>query len=148
MRLGRDVRVDANAETGALLQLVGRGDHRVQLGGRLDVQEPDARPDRLLELRAGLAHPREHNRRGVESGRECPAQLADGHDIGPGAKRLEHLEDPDIPVGLDRVANAVRHVVQGVVQRVILSPDEVGAVHINRRSDPLRDRAEERRVEA
>ncbi len=40
----------------------------------------------------------------------------------------------------------MRHVVQGVVQRVVLRPDQVGAIDVGGRPDPLRDGAEQRGI--
>src|SRR3989449_3495469 len=68
VRLGRDIRVDADAEARALLESARDRDYRVQLGGGLEGQEPHAGTDRFLELRDGLSDAGEYDRAGFEPG--------------------------------------------------------------------------------
>jgi len=147
VRLGRHVRVDADAEARGLLEPPGDRDHRLQLGGGLDVQESHAGADRLFELRGGLPHAGEHDRVCFEAGRESASQLAHGHDVGARAECLEDLQDPDVAVRLHRIADAVRHVFQGVVQGVVLGADQVAAVDVGGGADPLRDGPQQRGIE-
>src|SRR5207245_511159 len=79
---------------------------------------------------------------------ERAAQLAYRNDVGASAEGLEHLEHADIAVCLHGIADAVRHVLQGVVQRVVLRPHEIRAVDVGRRAHALRDAAQQRGVEA
>ena len=148
MRFGRNVGIDADPDVRGLLALPGHGDHDIELRGRLDVEEPDARADRVFQLGRGLADTRKDDGIGLEPGRERAAQLPHRDDVGARAQLLEYLEDAEVAVRLHRVADAVRDVTQGVVQGVVLGPDQVGGVDVHRSPHPIGDRAEQRGVEA
>ena len=147
VRLGRDVGIHADAEARPLLEPAPDRDRHVQLGGGLNVHEADADADRFLELGRRLADAREHDRGGIESGRERAPQLAHRDDVRSRPKGLQNLENADVAVGLHRVADAVRYLLERVVQGVVLRADQVGAVDVHGRPHALRDRAEQRGVE-
>src|SRR5207247_9750894 len=126
----------------------GRGGERSALPWELDIEDRDARANCLLELGRSLADAREHDCVGGEPRRECPAQRAHRADVRSRPESLEYFEDADIAVRLDGIADTMRHVFQGVVQGVVLRPDQVGAIHVCWRTDALRDAAQQRRVEA
>ena len=146
MRLGRDVGVHANADPRPLADALRRLDHGVELGGRFDVQKPHPGADRLVQLGGGLPHAGENDRIGVEPREQGPAQLAHRHDVRAGAELLQHAQHADVAVGLDRVADAVADVFEGVVQSVVLGADQIGAVDVGGGPDPLPDGAQQRRI--
>ncbi len=147
MRVRADVRIDPNAHRCGLADLARHRDHRVELARRLDVEESHAHADCLRQLVRRLANPRVHERPGIEPGRQRPLQLPRGHDVRARAEALQHAQHAEVAVRLDRIADAVGDALQGVVQRMVLRADQVGAVDVDRRADALRDRAQQRRVE-
>ena len=148
MRLGRYVRVHPDADPGLLADALRRGDHRFQLGRRFDVEEADARADRVVQLGGRLPDAGEDDGVGVEPRQQRPPQLAHRHDVRARPQLLEDAQHPDVPVGLDRVADAVADVLEGVVEGVVLSADQVGAVDVGGGTDALPDGAQQRGVKA
>ncbi len=70
----------------------GHAEQRIELVERLDGQRPDARPQRGLELRVGLARAREADGRRVEAGAQDRRQLAAGGHVGAHAGRAQRLQ--------------------------------------------------------
>ena len=92
------------------------GDRRqpVQLLDRLDVQMPEPGADGLPELGGRLPHPAEDDPLGGEARRERPGHLAGGDDVGARAQIAEDAEHGERAVGLDRVADPMRHAASAV----------------------------------
>ena len=76
VRFGGDVGIDADADARGLADSLRRRDHGLELGRRLDVQKPNARANRLVQLDRRLPHSGEHDGIGVEPPEQGPAQLA------------------------------------------------------------------------
>ncbi len=144
----RDVGVDPNPDPGRQLAVVRDGGERRQLAGRFDVDEADARANRLFDLTRGLAHAGKHDAVGIEPRDAGPAQLSHGHDVGAGAELLQNAKDAEIAVGFDGVADAMPDTVERVVERVVLRANQVGAVDVGRRPDAIRDCLEQSRIES
>src|SRR2546430_4811966 len=79
----------------------------VQLGGGLNVHEADADADRFLELGRRLADAREHDRGGIESGRERAPQLAYRDDVRSRPKGLQNLRSEEHTSELQSQSNLV-----------------------------------------
>ena len=124
-----------------------RGEQRIELGPRLDVQVAHADADRLRQLGRGLSHAGEHERPRIESRRKDALELAGGDDVGARAELFQDPQDTQIAVGFHGVADTMRHALQRVVQGVVLSPDKIGAVDVHGRAHALRDGAEQTGVE-
>jgi hypothetical protein len=147
-RLRRDVGVHADADVGRLLEAPRHREQGVELARGFDVDEPDARADRFLELGRGLADPRKHDAVGIESGGEHAAQLPHRDDVGARAELFQHAEHAEVAVRLDRVADAVADALQCVVQGVVLRANQVGAVDVGGGPDAIRDRLKQSWIDA
>ncbi len=143
----RYVGVDPNADPGRQLDIVRNGAERRQLAGRFDVDEADARANRLPDLRCGLAHAGEHDAVGIEPRESGAAQLADRYDIGAGAELLQDAEDAEVAVGFDGIADAMPDAMERVVERVVLRANQIGTVDVGWRPDAIRDRLQQSRIE-
>ena len=145
-RLGGDVGVHADPDIGRLLDAPRHGEQGVELARGFDVDETDAGADRFLELGWGLA--RKHDAVRIEPGDEDAAQLAHGDDVGARAELLEHPQDAEVAVRLDRIADAVPDALQRVVQGVVLRANQVGAVDVGGCPNAIRDRLKQSRIDA
>src|SRR5256886_12742955 len=92
-----------------------RSVERAELAQRLDVEHEDLGLERLAELVARLAHAGEDDPPGRKARAQRAEELAARHDVGAGAGARERAEHAEIPVGLDRVADDVRDLGEGVV---------------------------------
>ena len=147
MTVDRDVRVDPNPNSSSRLDLVRHRNERRELARRLDIDEPDAGANRILDLDLGLADAREHDAVRIEPRDPRPAQLANRHDVGARTELPEDTEHAEVAVGFDGVADAVADAVQCVVERVVLRANQVGTVDVGRRPDAIRDCLEQSRIE-
>jgi acyl dehydratase len=105
MRLRIDVRVDANADAGALLLRERYRIEHVEFGLALDIEAGDARSERLAHLVSRLADPREDHLGRVCTRRQHPCQLAARHDVETAAGFCEDAQHAERGVGLHRIAD-------------------------------------------
>ena len=83
---------------------------RVELARRLDVEAEDAGGERLRPSRASvLPTPENTTLRGIAAGGDHARELAAGDDVEAAAEAREEVEDREVRVRLDRVADEVRH---------------------------------------
>ena len=106
---GVDVRVDAQRHRRPAP--VARCERRqpVELPGRLHVEASDPGFERRRHLVVALADAREHDARARHAGGEHARELSDRDNVEPGAKPCEHVDDREVRVRLDGVADLVRN---------------------------------------
>ena len=110
---GGDVGVGARVDVGVHAQRDRRppsertGDlvQPPQLALRFDVEAAHADLERALHLRARLADAGEHDPRGVAAGGQHPFELAARHDVEARAAPGEQVDDRQVGVRLQRVAD-------------------------------------------
>jgi hypothetical protein len=113
-----DVRIHAQRHRCAAAEAAGDFVELVQLAGGFDVEAVDARLQRRTHLGARLADAGEHYFARTAASGQHARQLATGNDVEAGAEPGEKVQDGEVGIGLDRVADQ-RSVGQAVgLQRV------------------------------
>ena len=105
MGLRVDVGIDAQADRRSLAALAGDFVQALQFGGGFDVEAEDAGVERLLHFGGGLADAREHDLLRIGTGGQHALQFAAGDDVEAGAHAGEQIEDGQVGIGLDGVAD-------------------------------------------
>jgi hypothetical protein len=104
--LGVDVGIDAQADRRLLADRASDGVEAVELGRRFDVEAQDAGFQRQAHFGRGLADAGENDlladRAPAASTRVAVRRR---NDVEAGATAGEHVEDAEVGVGLDRVAD-------------------------------------------
>lgn len=72
---------------------------------------------------AGLADAGEHHLGRIAAGGQDTLQLTAGNDVETGAEARQHIQHPEVGVGLDREADQVRHAGEGVGIGAVLGLD-------------------------
>jgi hypothetical protein len=109
MRLGIDVGIHAQRDRGP--RPAGSGERREtpQLRLALDVELADPRVETEGQFLVRLPHPREHDVLGLEARARGLFQLTARDDVGARSHGGEDLEQLDRRIGLERIADPVRH---------------------------------------
>ncbi len=105
MGLRIDVRIDAQADRRPLAALAGHFIQALQFRDRLDIEAEDAGFQRQLHFRSRLADAREDDFLRVGTGGQHALQFAAGDDVETGTEAGEQVEDGEVGVGLDGVAD-------------------------------------------
>ncbi len=105
MRLGIDIRIDADRNRRALAQTRGHGVDAAEFIRRLDVEAQDARLQRLLDLGLGLADAREHDLARIAACGEHAREFAARHDVEAGTRLGERAQHAQIAVRLHGVTD-------------------------------------------
>ena len=118
----------------------------IEFRSALDVERTDADLQREVDFGAGLADAGEDHRGRIAAGAEHAFEFAAGDDVEAGAERREQIQNREVAVRFDGVADAMRQRLQcGVELRVLRR--EVGArIDVSRRAATLRDRAAAKRL--
>ncbi len=120
LETGRDVGVRFRVDVGIHPQR-NRGDlacasgdriQRLELGGRLDVEAPDAGRQRGFHFDRRLADAGEHDLRRIAAGGDDPRQLAAGNDVEAASEAREDVQYSQVGIRLDGVANEMGNAVE------------------------------------
>ena len=112
------VRVDPDGDWSARIVCTGDFVDTVQFGVRLYIKAADARFERALDFINPLANPREHRFARVTACPQHTLQFTRGDNIKSRTQSGHQVQDGQIGVSLDRVADEVRMPLQGVIKRV------------------------------
>ena len=138
MRLGEDVGVDAEGDLGGLACGAGPLAEDLELGFALYVEEEDVGAEGCVHLPDLLADAGEDDAAERCWGGAADAlQLAAGDDVEAAALLGEQLEDGERGVGLDCVAEGVRHRRKLCLKHAEALADGVGGVDVERRAEGL-----------
>ncbi len=135
MGVGLDVRVDAHRNARLAPDGGGDGGNPVDLAERLGVDGASAERDRAFDLRARLAHARDDNLVGRESGAQRHLELASGVDVSRRTETTQVFDERERGVRLERVVQAMRHGRQRPLQRHEALGQQAGAVDVTRGPD-------------
>jgi len=100
MAVDRDVRIDANSDARRCFDIVRDGRQGRQLAGGLDIDEADAGPNRLFDLRRRFSHSREDDAVRVEPGDPRAPQLTYGTMSAPAPSCFKTRSTPRLPLAL------------------------------------------------
>ena len=132
VRLRIDIRVDANGDARHLVLLAGYQVEQFQLGSGFDIEAMDAGVQRHLHFLGGLADTGEHYLLRVATGTQHACQFAAGDDVEAGAEAREDVQDGNVGVGLDRVADLVRVVTESIDETLVVLFQRGARVDIQR----------------
>ena len=133
MGLGVDVGVDPQRDRRDFSGGGGHAGDGVELGLALDVEHQDARLQRRQDLLVGLAHPGEDRLARCPPGGLHPDELAAGDHVEPAAMLGQDLEDAQVRVRLDRVADQRINLGKRRLQRLQGLQEHPLAVDVERR---------------
>src|SRR5262249_19969757 len=104
---------------------------------RFDVETQDAGMERLADLGRALAHSGENNASGIAACSEHPRKLAPRNDIEAAAETGEQAQDGEIRVGLGRVADEMRDIAEGPIERSKCIVQRSPRIYVARCAKPL-----------
>ena len=107
MPSGVDVGIDAQGHRRAPVEVGGDGVDHLQFGLALDVEGKNALAQGVLDLGPGFAHAGERAAFRLAAGLQHAEQLARRDDVEARALAGDQVEDGEVAVGLDRVADEV-----------------------------------------
>ena len=134
MPAGGHVGIDAQGHRRAALQVGGDGVDQLQFRLALDVEGKDALAQGVLDFRPGFADAGERAALGFAAGLEDAEKLARRDDVEAGAFAGEEIEDGEVAVGLDGVADEVVHAVERRVEAAEMVADRPRAVDVEGRA--------------
>ena len=134
MRLGIDVRVDAQGDAGCLAEAGGNLAQRVELGLRLDIEAVDALAQGIGHLLPGLADAGKDDAIGGHACGPGAAQLAFRHHVHAGAQARQGGNHGLVGVGLDGVADEGVQPGERLLQHAVVPLQRGGAVAVERRA--------------
>ena len=109
MRVGEDIRIDAQRKARTDAERFGARGEQVQLGFGLDIEEQDVGLERSVDLPDLLAYAGEDDLRQRSLMRLANAlQLAAGDDVEACTLLRQQTQNRQRRVGLDRIADGVR----------------------------------------
>ncbi len=136
MRFGEDVGIDAQSEAGAGFELAGALGEKIELLLALDVELQDAGAQSLVDFIGRFADAGEDDAlHGFGSSGEDAIQFAAGDDVEACAVIGEELEDGEVRVGFDRIADQVIARGERVLKKREALKDLVGRVDVERRAE-------------
>ena len=106
-----------------------------ELAQRLDVEHEDLGLERVPHLVARLTDAREDNLARRESRAQRAEELAARDDVGAGARARQRGEHTEVRIRLDRVADDVGDLGEGVVVRPVALEQRRLRVHVGGRAD-------------
>jgi len=137
-----DIRVDAHGDGGLLASLAGDLVQQFQFAGGFHIEAIDVVLQRRAHFRARLADARKHHLARIAAGREHALQLSAGHDVEPGAKLSKQLEDRQVRVGLDGIADAGIAAGQRVAIAAVSGDKRAARVDVAGRAETFGDAGE------
>ena len=124
--LGIDVRIHAERYRRALVHRHRHTVEPLQFRFGLHIEAADAHRQRLPHLGFGLADTRENDTPCRRAGPHDAIQLAAGHDVETGTEPFQYLQHGKVGIGLDRIADQMRHSCQRLVESLEV-PTQGGA---------------------
>ena len=139
MRLGVDVRVDAESDRRAPAQAARDGVDPRELGLRLEIDAANALFQRKADLGFAFADAGKQRLARFATRGQHAGELAAGHDVEAGAEAREQREDGEIRVCLDRIADLRVAALERVRELAVGALDRGGRVDETRRAEAPRD---------
>ena len=111
----------------------------LQLFAGLDVEAVHADFQGAAHVVAGLADAGEHHLGRIAAGGQDTLQLTAGNDVETGAEARQHIQHPEVGVGLDREADQMRHAGEGIGIGAVLGLDVCAGIDVGGRAETLGD---------
>ncbi len=135
----RHFRIDTQANACDLAASGSQIVDEIHLAFRLGVYQLHARVERFFDFASGLANSAKHDVARAETSSHGEVQFASGHYVRAGTQRAQQPQQRQAPIGFDAVVDPVRQAGQRRVERLILTANRVGSVHVYRSADCTRD---------
>ena len=132
MGAGIYVRVHPHRDGGHLAHAGGDPVETLQLGFGLQIEAEDLFLQREAHLGLALGHAGEDHLGRIPTRRQHPRQLAAGDDVKAGAQTSQQVQDGDVGVGLDRVADQMGYVPRRLIEGVPVALQGGAGVDVER----------------
>jgi hypothetical protein len=148
VRLRVHVGIHAQGDRRARAELARDLVQRAQLAHRLHVEEQDLRLQRVAHLVPRLADAGKDDFLRRHARPQRAMQLAAGDDVGAGAGPGQRRDHGQVRIRLDRIADEMRQVLEGVVVRAIAVEQRGFRVHVRRCADGVGELRQRHRLAA